>query len=464
MVGWCSRYNYMSSQPGEGGIPYTHREIFLAASNAVGQGLDTFGNIGSTDLRSKDTIEALLSDPNSRGPVKQNDQVFTELLKSKYLNVNFESEIAALYLERNAPHIGTQNGYEDIAHLINDETLENWSEEDIQWLLGVQVAHSTLANQNGNYMERLMRQNSNWIKYWQALSTYGNGSWDSETFVQIAKQAINNFNRNTNTVFQNNNMRTQLLEQSNGLHDTSNSGSIPTDHDIAISNQTISPNIPKSSNYGSIRGLNKNSPYTSEAVGALEQSIDLRNHVAAGKVGVHVDDFSFAKLINDEYNISFFDALQNHLHDELIASQHVGKNDFKTDNEAPNATASMNLNGKIGLYGDNDRDQVAWTGERSVYGNTVAYASLTFRPINVEGYDLISFEGSQSTSSEEYLELQNKLMVNGTNITGTELGGVNIAGLRTIEIELQTHVHKGTSHVEDRPSSGDIEITQINLT
>lgn len=56
----------MVSQPGEAGIPYTHREIFLAAPHAVGKGLDTFGKISSSDLQSENTIEEVFGSPDAR--------------------------------------------------------------------------------------------------------------------------------------------------------------------------------------------------------------------------------------------------------------------------------------------------------------------------------------------------------------------------------------------------------------
>lgn len=129
-----------TSQPGESGIPYSHREIFIAAPHAVGKGLDTHGEINNSTLQNMNTISEVLSTDDARKAIRDNDTVFEELLQSKYLAQAHASELASLYIERNSSNIGDPNSYENIDHLMTVETMSGWSKSDIQLFLGIKKA------------------------------------------------------------------------------------------------------------------------------------------------------------------------------------------------------------------------------------------------------------------------------------------------------------------------------------
>jgi hypothetical protein len=194
----------------------------------------------------------------------------------------------------------------------------------------------------------------------------------------------------------------------------------------------------------------------------------------AGKVGIHVDDFSVVKLINGEYSISFFDALKNHSHDELISTARTGSNDVRFGDYADrvNTNASIIFDNKIKVSTD--------VGLGS-YAVGYAYAELILQDINVYGYDTISFSGNQKkpktieesksdadggyNTNWKTRRVSNLFELNGESINNSDLGVIDIGGEDKISIHLRSGgvgVGSHSAFVSDA-DAGHVEITDIEI-
>lgn len=294
--------------PGSGGVPYTHREIFLAANYSVGKGLDTYSGINNTELQSKNSFKEIVTDFDTLATVRSTEELWDELVISEVVKQLAESEFTVEYAAKHAPGI-EENTYQDVQDLIEYSNIASADPETIEWLLNIHLTHIAIWNDVSLY-NKLLKHNEQWMDYFINLTSFGNpiNRLHNETIIQLALYAVGDYQQDPYSVFSDQAKIDALLKRGNDLNNgVRRAFSIPTNHDGFIAGR----NNNRNTGYG-VRPFStkrwRSSEYTNyRAIGLLEESLEMRRIIAQGRLGLNDPTFRFTDLFDGTVFDNFWD-------------------------------------------------------------------------------------------------------------------------------------------------------------
>jgi len=392
--------------PGENEVPYTHREVFLTADNAVGQGLDTYGRLGNTELQSKESFQEVISDKNTLNLIRSTEKLWNELLKSIAVRKYAESEFTVEYAAKNASSIPEQT-YRNVSSLLNANNLKDVNKEDIKVLLGIDMIHLGIWNDRPLFNE-LLRTRKNWMDFFPNLSTFGDPlpRMNPETKKQLCLYAIGKHGSSPYTVFNQQSNIDALLTQTNDLSKTRYTD-IPTNHPSWISGRSNSYNINWVASSWSTENW-RSSEYTNRtALHVLKNSYEMRELIAQSRLGINDPDFSFHDLFNGNVVNNFWNENGSikplkQLDAEFIESAKAESDEgsFYSYDSYNYVYADGEISGGSNLTISGDAE-----GQRSNSNNdlasAIAEASLTTEPIDVSNKGGISIDLNHITGGND---------------------------------------------------------------
>lgn len=344
-------------------IPYTHREIFLAADNAVGMGLHTHSDLDENGeystqlnkLQEKETLEEIFNSWEAEGPIRVDDMILNELLDSEYIKVNNENKINTAYIEQKTQIDRYTN--KTLNELTTESKLKSFSTEEIKLLLGTKLPHEELVS-DIQTVSQLIKLNRNWLEYWKNFGTVIGKetllkTLDDEAIDQIAIWATDGYEDRTEgdvdnvksvkNYYHNDSRINSLLNEPAPESKLTESSPVVTNHPTAIRSITNTQNAYKSrpNTYnGSIIGNYNNRV----ASGLLHYSENLRKTIAAKRCDKDVTNFEMTDLFdpneitNRFWSVTMGDEL---LRDAYQATAH--------ESGGENASSSIDVGNSITL-------------------------------------------------------------------------------------------------------------------
>jgi len=388
----------MATQPGQGSVPYTHREVFFAARYMVGRGLATYSESPPAKLKNKDTIEDVMDDDDIWYTIAHDPKLWREMKQSVYIRTTRASRFAAEYIAKNTPNNDLETKtFNDVQGMCEYSYINTVSPETIRWLLGVNLSHSHIWN-NIDLYRRLLKNNANWTQFFDVLTSYGNpldeGRWDTDVIHALAMWAIDEppaggSRTQIQNVFNSGTNRNRLLQQDNNLNQSYSN--VYTSHPRAVRNQSTSSNVPTTNSYGILNGF-KRSPYTNKrALALLDQSVDLRRTIGATNLGLNANGFTFEKLGHGDYSKTLLEAIPD-LEDEFVhRSSNTKTFDYNDHDNPREGWMRITNDGELLLSGhQNDADDHYGRGThaeyrtRSIYLGNTSSIQITYSA-NVDG-------------------------------------------------------------------------------
>lgn len=478
-------------------IPYSHREIFLASDNVVGEGLHTHSNLDETGeystqldkLKEKDTLDSIFSSWEAEIPIREDDRILDELLKSMYIRVNNEDKINTAYLEQVTSISRHTN--KNVGELLSESNLKTLSTNEIKHVLGMKVLHVALSS-DINKVSRLIKLNRNWIKYWKNFTTnlgkkgllkglsdeainqiaiWADGGYEDRTEGNTGSlKSVENYYHNDSRI-------DSLLNQSDTEDKLLESSPVFTNHPTAIRSisNTQTPYKPRLNTYnGSIVGKYNNQT----AVGLLHYSSPLRKTIAAKRSGKSVSDFEFTDLFNQNKVTDKFWTIT--MGDEILETALQYTQQYYHDDYL-SITCSVDVGSDLILTSAADYTYDTLGGNRS--DGATANPKVRTHPIDVSDKNDINFSvggfteshsnDDRGRESNSAVSIQKIPEHNETGDVG-ELrwdSGDNPTGEHTInctdnnKISLEFHA-TGDSATSGRYSSSisSLEIKSINIT
>lgn len=323
----------MSPRPGSGGIPYTHREIFLASENSVGLGLNTFAKsndpaLDNPDLAGKNTFREIVEDLETLHYVRNKDVLWDELIQSQVVRSIAESEFTIEYLARRRTDIDP-DFYQDVSQFIDYSNLMGVSRQTIRHILGVRLTHDAIWADTELY-NRLLRDSEDWMDFFMNLTTRGNpvknGRLDVETMLHLATHAVGNYGEDPYRVFSESNKVTQLLERSNGLD--SGTQNVPYPREGFIRRRTNNKNFSFSTSTFSSGRWRSSSYSNSRAIALLDADEQIRKLIAQGRLGLNDPTFEFTDIFDGTALDNFWEFDWDYeFYTNARASSNLGRND-----------------------------------------------------------------------------------------------------------------------------------------
>lgn len=374
--------------PGENGVPYTHREVFLTADNAVGQGLDTHGGLGNTELQSKESFQEVINDKNTLNLIRSTEKLWNELLKSIAVRKYAESEFTVEYAAKNTSSIPEQT-YRNVNSLLNANNLRDVYKNDIKLLLGVDMIHRGIWNDRQLFNE-LLRTRENWMSFFPNLSTFGDPlpRMNPETKKQLCLYAIGKHGSDPYTVFNQQSNIDALLSQTNDLSKTRYTD-IPTNHPSWIGGRNNSYNINWSASAWNTENW-RSSEYTNKtAIHVLKNSYEMRELIAQSHLGINDPNFSFLDLFNGDVVNNFWNEdgtikplrqLDAEFVKDATAESNQGR--FYSYDSYNYVYADANISGgsNLTINPESERDR---SNSNNAAATAISNAKLTTEPIDV---------------------------------------------------------------------------------
>lgn len=302
----------MAPRPGSGGIPYTHREIFLASDNFVGKGLNTFAkahdsSLDNPDLVEKHTFEEIVDDLETLHYVRNKDVLWDELVQSQVVKSIAESEFTIEYLARRRSDID-DDFYQDVDHFIEYSKLMGISRQTIRHVLGCRLTHDAIWADPDLY-NRLLRDSEDWMDFFMNLTTRGNpmsgNRLDLETMLQLAVHSVGNFGEDPYEVFSRSGKVNEFLRQSNGLN--SGTQNVPYPNEGFIQRRTNSKNFSFSTSTFSAGRWRSSNYSNSRAIAMLDKDEEMRKIIAQGRLGLNDPTFEFSDIFDGTVMDNFWD-------------------------------------------------------------------------------------------------------------------------------------------------------------
>jgi len=387
-------------KPGDGNVPYTHREVFLNSPFAVGQGLSTYASFRSGDfnrgekIEPKETIEDIFNDWNAQKVVTGTDVLWNELVKSELIRGKYKSEMIVEFLAKRAPNI-QQETYENISDLHRFEPLKDLDEESIEWILKTDFAGEQLYNKD-QLINKLFRNRRKWMSYFNTLRGYGtglvsSGKLEQDVVVQLLLYVVDKFNSNEYDVFSDKNNRDALLRSDNFLNNKPKSNHGTKDHPEWVNHRAVAdgPDY-RASTYTS--DLSYSSNITNQrAAGLIKEYPIIRKVLINGKLSETSDPHPLSEFINcssltvDNFWELFdmidldYEFIQN-----ITCQKSVGGN-------GGTAESYITYNDNLELYGDYAASDPSGylTRDGKQASST---ATIHTQNIPVSNYDRITFE------------------------------------------------------------------------
>ena len=388
-------------EPGSGGIPYTHREIFLAADNSVGKGLATFGRLNHAELREKNSFREVVDTFETLRVIRANDTLWDELLKSEVVRKIAESEFTVEYAAKNTPDIPEET-YQDVKDLVVYSNIADASRRTIEWMLQLKLVHLAIYDDTALF-NKLLKNDINWVKYVPNLTTFGwnANKFDADTITQLVLYDIDEFNRDPYNSVKNN--FNKLISQRNNLSDGLRSDyNVPSNHDGWIKNQSQIDNLPTHSGWSTSEW--RSGDISNEALLGLlyQRPLVLSPLLVQGRLGVG-EEISIVDVINGMHypgnNFWEVDFGEDLIHSASCetASGNYGYNDRKTVRASIDAGSNLKLSSDSFAFdykGNLSKSNTALT----------ANASIKTQPFDVSGHNSISVSIDDSNSHTQYDE------------------------------------------------------------
>lgn len=152
-------------EPGEDGVPYTHREIFFAAALNVGKGMATYGELEEESLINSNTLEDVKETPDAMKSVRQSKNLVEECVISDVVDQIAYEEMSIAYAASNSTGELPKDiqKHEDFNEYSN---IENLNKEQIEWVLAVVEIIGEIPD---DLRSELVLQKSNWADYYTNL-------------------------------------------------------------------------------------------------------------------------------------------------------------------------------------------------------------------------------------------------------------------------------------------------------
>ena len=397
----------MSITPGTNGIPYNHREIFLAAQNSVGAGLASFAGIDDAALEGHETFEQVKNDFDSLKLIQQNQELWDQLVQSQVVKELAEEEFTVEYVAKNAPGIA-EGIYTNISDLVQYSELVNADKETIEWLLSLHLIHEAIWNDSALFSDLLINS-QNWMDYWVNLSTFGNpvSKMNEDAVFKFALHSIDEQGNDPYTVFSIGARRDSFLKSNNRIQTDgikTNFG-VPTSHDGFIQDQGFSDNSGFATSPWSTDNW-RDSAYTNwGAVYLLGQYNSLRECIGQGRLGLQDSTFSFEDVFNGVLYNNFWEFDWDY---ELYSYA-------RAENDTDGAQVS---NGNISTSGDLDfraNAQVRAVGHNSPYvDKAVSRAELRTHAIDVTNTNTVSVSFANNTFTQSVDSYQSVVTANSS--------------------------------------------------
>lgn len=323
----------MAPTPGSGGVPYTHREIFLAAENYVGKGLNTYAKAidSSNDyppLNEKQDFQSIVDDLDTLFHVRDTDALWDELIQSEVVKKLAESEFTVEYLAKVRGDID-QNLYQDVKDFIEYSNLIGLSKQSIRWVLAVKLTHVAIYNDD-DLLNRLLQDNEDWMDVLINLTTEGNLVEDNklefDTILMMLTHAVDRYGEDPYAIFSDESNLNSLLKSSNKLDN--NPVSVPSFSEGFIQSQNQRKNLSFNSSTFSTSRWRSSSYSNSRAIGLINRDERIRCLIAQGRLGLNDPNFRFTDLFDGTVLDNFWDFdWDAEFYQSARASSNYGRND-----------------------------------------------------------------------------------------------------------------------------------------
>ena len=477
--------------PGSGGVPYTHREIFLAANHFVGKGLDTHAGINNTELQNKSTFKEIVNDFDTLATVRSTEKLWNELVLSKVVKQIAESEFTVEYAAKHAPGV-EENTYQDVQDLIEYSNIASADPETIEWLLNIDLTHHAIWC-NVNLYNKLLKHNRQWMDYFVNLTSFGNPiNWlDGETRMQLALYAVGEYQRDPYAVFSDQAKINKLLKQGNSLsHNVRRAYNIPTNHDGFISGRNNNGNTGYDVRPFSTERW-RDSEYTNyRAVGLLDRSLEIRRVIAQGRLGLNDPTFKFTDLFDGVALGNFWDYDCDY---EFIKYARAEENRSEIGNYSRDAigTSNVDTSTNIKLAATAESEASASDNASNDAGKSKATARLKTQQFDVSNKNSLTVNINSSNSHTQHKknttdwddgnsggnivsESKSSVSISVGDDTKQWRGGdtpndhtFSISNSNTIDIDIQVdsdsdYSNQGNSGV-DTAANASVNITSIDI-
>ena len=388
--------------PGSGGVPYTHRELFLAANHFVGKGLDTHAGINNTELQNKSTFKEIVNDFDTLATVRSTEKLWNELVLSEVVKQIAESEFTVEYAAKHAPGV-EENTYQDVQDLIEYSNIASADPETIEWLLNIDLTHHAIWS-NVNLYNKLLKHNRQWMDYFVNLTSFGNPiNWlDGETRMQLALYAVGEYQRDPYAVFSDQAKINKLLKQGNSLtHNVRSAYNIPTNHDGFISGRNNNGNTGYDVRPFSTERW-RDSEYTNyRAVGLLDRSLEIRRVIAQGRLGLNDPTFKFTDLFDGVVLDNFWDYDWDY---EFIKYARAEENRSSTGDYSRDAigTSNVDTSTNIKLAATAESEASASDNASNDAGKSKATARLKTQQFDVSNKNSLTVNINRSNSHTQH--------------------------------------------------------------
>ena len=390
--------------PGSGGVPYTHREIFLAANHFVGKGLDTHAGINNTELQNKSTFKEIVNDFDTLATVRSTEKLWNELVLSEVVKQIAESEFTVEYAAKHAPGV-EENTYQDVQDLIEYSNIASADPETIEWLLNIDLTHHAIWC-NVNLYNKLLKHNRQWMDYFVNLTSFGNpiNRLDGETRMQLALYAVGEYQRDPYAVFSDQAKINKLLKQGNSLtHNVRHAYNIPTNHDGFISGRNNNGNTGYDVRPFSTERW-RDSEYTNyRAVGLLDRSLEIRRVIAQGRLGLNDPTFKFTDLFDGVALGNFWDYDCDY---EFIKYARAEENRSGIGNNSRDAIGTSNVdtstNIKLAATAQSGASATTSNTRSSQAGKSEATARLKTQQFDVSNKNSLTVNINSSNSHTQH--------------------------------------------------------------
>ena len=404
--------------PGSGGVPYTHREIFLAANHFVGKGLDTHAGINNTELQNKSTFKEIVNDFDTLATVRSTEKLWNELVLSEVVKQIAESEFTVEYAAKHAPGV-EENTYQDVQDLIEYSNIASADPETIEWLLNIDLTHHAIWS-NVNLYNKLLKHNRQWMDYFVNLTSFGNpiNRLDGETRMQLALYAVGEYQRDPYAVFSDQAKINKLLKQGNSLsHNVRRAYNIPTNHDGFISGRNNNGNTGYDVRPFSTERW-RDSEYTNyRAVGLLDRSLEIRRVIAQGRLGLNDPTFKFTDLFDGVVLDNFWDYDWDY---EFIKYARAEENRSSTGDYSRDAIGTSNVDTSTNIKLAATAESEANASDNAIdAGKSKATARLKTQQFDVSNKNSLTVNINSSNSHTQHKRNTTDYYYSSRNHSGT---------------------------------------------
>lgn len=406
--------------PGSGGVPYTHREVFLAAEYAVGKGLETYAGLSDTALRSKSTFPEIVSDFDTLTTVRDTTDLWDELVVSQIVKHYAESEFTVEYLAESAPSINT-NTYQDVQDLMSYSNLNDADKKTIELLTKIHMANMQLWSDKSLY-NRLIKNHKNWMEYFINLTRHGDpvadGKLDEESMTELALHTVGEYQSNLFEVFNDKSNRDKFLKQTNFMN------TAPVDNHSFDSNvkqgwirtQSLHSGVSWSVSPFSTNRWISSSYSNGLAVRLLNEVPELRKAIAAGKYTAgKSEDFEMYHLFDGTVSENLWE-LGSDLDHEIIKTASANQSSAKSRSYANSsdstnyyAKANISTGSTLTMHATGDSGELHANWNSASTQSISSGASIETHNINVTNKNTVTFEidsgqsfTQEATSSTKY--------------------------------------------------------------